>query len=51
MAPTTAFGRHHEIIDKDIQNRESSKIGKLQNTEDSKNLTMKLNDLRHHKNI
>lgn len=28
MAPTTDIGRNHDIIDKEMQNRESLKYGK-----------------------
>ena len=49
MAPTTDIGRNHESIDRDIQNRESSKIGK--NPYDLIDTMPKLNDVNHHRLI
>jgi len=42
MAPTTDIGRNHEVIDKEIQNRESLKYGQ----QEPYNASMpKLNDI------
>ena len=49
MAPTTDIGKNHDIIDREIQNRESAKIGrdpyKLNDTMPT------LNDRNHHRSI
>jgi hypothetical protein len=49
MAPTTDGGKNHDIIDKEIQNRESLKYGN--NPYDISNFMPKLNDIRHHKEV
>ena len=47
MAPTTDIGKNHEIIDREIQNRESLKYGK--NPYMYANMLPKLNDINHHR--
>jgi hypothetical protein len=47
MAPTTDIGKHHEVIDREIQNRESLKYGSTPYM--NANLLPKLNDLSHHR--
>ena len=49
MAPTTDMGGNHQIIDYDIQHRESLKYGSLAHSIDQSQLLPKLNDISYHR--
>lgn len=47
MAPTTDIGGNHDIIDREIKNRESLKYG--QNPYNYGSMMPMLNDINHHR--
>ena len=49
MAPTTDMGNNHQMIDYDIQHRESLKYGNLASSTDQSQLLPKLNDISYHR--
>lgn len=49
MAPTTDLGRNHEVIDKDIRQRESMKYGNKALPVDYSSIIPRLNDINYHR--